>query len=94
MIVIVIVIVIVIETQFNTIQIADQKSHLFVKSLAQGILEGMQSEGREEYVRELSSIARATNIPLWDVVLMHLSYEAHSGCTSVVALDEEQLSDI
>lgn len=57
----------------------------FATALATNLLANFRREGLGEYADELESVSFASGISVADLVLLNLSYEAHGGCTSIVA---------
>jgi len=67
---------------------ANAKAIKFIKQLCSTVVNGLRLAGRADIVAELQAFASAAKVSLNDMVLVHLSYEAYSGCTSVVCLNE------
>lgn len=61
----------------------------FAESLTSKILSGLHSAQMSDYVEELLSIAAVAEICIVDLILLNLSYEQYSGCTTVIGIKED-----
>jgi hypothetical protein len=57
----------------------------FATKLASQLMVAFRAQGLAAYAEELESVAKAAGIGLHELVLLNLSYEAHGGCTTILA---------
>lgn len=67
-------------------QAAKHAEHVaFGTRLADQMTTAFRSHGLGAYAEELESVAQAADVSLAELVLLNLSYEAHGGCTTILA---------